>query len=214
MNNNRDDEPAGKGTRAMAGAVPRVVDIGNLGALHGTHRSNLNGGAEDMRQGTKRYLPVILAAVTAFLSMGIDSCGEPFELTGFTGTFSCHQEWGDNAFDYMDSYYDLYQYADGDLICWFTDWTPEDDIFGYDLEELDCRGVWSDNRFQWEMTAYYYMNGVPVYCTDVVNGTGIDDDGDGYYDRLEGHVFGDCPDGLWDKVSDFSGKRTWTPNPG
>ena len=153
-------------------------------------------------------IPLIAAAIVL---MGIDSCGEPFEKTGFTGTFLCHQQWGDAALEYMDSYYDLYQYADGDLICWFTDWTPEDDIFGYMLEEEDCRGSWDGDHFEWELTAYYMLNGMPFYCNDSVSGTGIDDDGDGYYDRLEGRVVGDCPDGLGIRVSEFTGKRTWTP---
>ncbi len=153
-------------------------------------------------------VPLVLAGV---MLLGIDSCGEPFMRTGFTGSYLCHQQWGDNALEYMDAYYDVYQYEDGDLICWFTDWTPEDDIFGYSLEEFDCRGSWNEDQFQWEMTAFYYLGNEPVYCTDRVSGVGIDDDGDGYYDRLEGRVVGDCPDGLWDKISEFTGKRTWTP---
>ncbi len=156
----------------------------------------------------RAYLPLLAAAIVL---MGVDSCGEPFQRTGFTGTFYCHQEWGDDAFEYMDSYYDLYQYEDGSLICWFTDWTPEDDILGYELEEFDCRGSWEGDHFEWELTAYYMLGGMPFYCNDYVSGVGIDEDGDGYYDLLEGSVLGDCPDGKQDKVSDFTGERTGTP---
>ena len=156
-----------------------------------------------------RHLMTGLTALLSFLFLlGVQTCGEPYMDEGFTGTFLTEKTWGDTVWDKMEAYYDLFQYADGDLICWFTDWESDD----YYLEQDHCWGSWTGNRFEFTVSLSYPCGGgMPCYCSDDVSGVGYDDDGDGYYDRLEGVALGDCPDGDWYKEATFTGERQVPP---
>ena len=138
-----------------------------------------------------------------FLLSGIQEC-EPSMDTGFTGTFLTTTQWGDGIFEQYDAYYDLYQYEDGDLVCWFTDWYPEDLL---DLEEFLCSGSWDGDNFRITFDGFYPCSGQECFCSEEIAGVGIDDDGDGYYDRLDGVSFGDCPVGDFKHQATFVGER-------
>ena len=161
---------------------------------------------------TKKKGAVVVSCIVILLAavplMGIRGCLFQWQKTGFTGSFLCSHSWGEGVWDLMEYYYDLYQYEDGDIICWFTDWDFDD----YDLWEEFCWGHWDGEQFEIEFQGAYGDPEWPDICNDTITGYGIDEDGDGYFDVLEGTVVGDCPDGIWDKESVFSAERTWTPN--
>ncbi len=152
---------------------------------------------------TLAVIPIALSVL-----LGVHTCGEPYMNEGFTGTFLTQKVWGDTVWDQMEAYYDLFQYADGDLICWFTDWEFDD----YELEQDHCWGSWEGDQFEFTVSLYYpCAGGMPCYCSDDVYGQGVDTNGDGYYDTLEGVAIGDCPDGVWDKEALFTGQRQVPP---